>query len=287
MRRLLTVLLCCAFVVAGCGDDGTFEGSPGPSSSDDPATTAAPTTAVATTEATTTEATTTTQAPTTTGAPATTATEAPATSTTATEAPSPTARDALAGYFGAVEDLDRRIAEAAVAFNAGWDPDAGTLTDAARDAVLALDARPLRPLIPAGLTPEMEQAVLAVYADLDSRISGMHGGVRFLSTTDDVMICLENGAESFRRFDADFTRMLELADTSPPPIAVAPDSREAGILAVRLDVIRGLNWGCDSCGGFAYDQPIPVDWEGRTTLSGVEFEATFESGRWNILIYAC
>ena len=40
-------------------------------------------------------------------------------------------------------------------------------------------------------------------------------------------------------------------------------------------------------GGVAYDAPIPIDWEGRVIGDGPEFEASFEGGAWQILIYAC
>jgi hypothetical protein len=58
-------------------------------------------------------------------------------------------------------------------------------------------------------------------------------------------------------------------------------------MAVRMEAIQSMNWGCDSCGGVEYDEPIPVDWVGRTLLGGVEFEASFTGGVWEVLIYAC
>ena len=56
---------------------------------------------------------------------------------------------------------------------------------------------------------------------------------------------------------------------------------------MRLRAIQSMNSGCDSCGGVAYDAPIEVDWGGSSIIGGPDFEATFEDGGWQILIYAC
>ena len=185
-----------------------------------------------------------------------------------------------------VEDLDRLIADTAAWFNDSFDPDAVTLPADVTAAIEALDAAPLAIEIPPGLSPELETAALAVYADLESRVSALHGAVRFMGNLDDVLSCLSNGGMSHDRFNADWVRLLDLADREPAP-TVAPDSPEAGILAVRIRWIRLGNWGCDSCGGATYDEPLAVDWEGRRVVGSSEFEATFDGTRWQVLIYAC
>ena len=133
--------------------------------------------------------------------------------------------------------------------------------------------------------------MLAVYADLESRIASLDGGVRYLnqgeySDVEGTLLCLGFGSDSNARFDADLAAARALAAVSPLPSA-APDSAEAGVLAVRLETIRLMNWGCDSCGGVVVEDPIPVDWVGQTVIGGPEFEATFGGGLWEILIYAC
>ena len=282
MRRSLAISLAAVLFVSACGDDAPFGGSDtsAPTSSEAPTSTVPPpTTEAATTTAATTPATT----------AATTASTTIATTTTTT-APLPerTASDALAGigFYTLVEDLDLYIAETAVLFNEQWDPDAGTLGAGARNAVLSLDASYLRDYIPPGLPPEVEVAVLAVYADLDSRIAAMHGAVGSLSNTDEVRRCLGYGGESFQRVDDDLGSLYDIARAAPAPPEYAADSREAGILAVRLEVIRLANWGCDGCGGAVYGATSPVDWEGRTVF-GVEFEAEFTNGRWVIWMQTC
>jgi hypothetical protein len=270
MRRLGAILVLVVLLVAACGDEADPFGTtqPGAATSTEASTTAAPTTSAPTT----TEGTTTTTAP----------------PTTTSAALGPTAADTLAAFFAAAEALDADIRAAADVFNAGFDADAGTLDPAVAPVVDALDAVPLSLLIPGGLSPDLETAVLATFTDLDGRIAALAGGVRGVDYPDMefVINCLTGGGPAATRFPDDLARARELAGREPPPTAAA-DSPEAGILAVRLAAIHSMNWGCDSCGGLEYDAPIEVDWAGRTVAGGVEFEAAFEEGAWQILIYAC
>jgi hypothetical protein len=265
MRRVGLWLVVLLVALAGCGDDDAFD-----------TTTAAPVT-------TTGAGSSTTGVETTTTTPSTTTT---ATTTTTTAPPRSAAGD-LAAFFAAAEALDGDIKAAAAAFNAGFDADAGTLDPSVAPIVDALDARPLGALIPAGLSLPLETSVLAAFTGLDSRIAALAGGVRYLDYPDKpgALDCLEGGGQAAARFPGDLAAARALADDEAPPSA-APDSEAAGILAVRLTAIHSMNWGCDSCGGLVYDGPIEVDWPGRT-VAGVEFEATFSGGSWDILIYAC
>lgn len=269
MRRVGLWLVVLLVLFSGCGGDDVFD-----------ITTSAPssTTGAGSTTATS-EATTTTSEAT------TTTTTAASTTTTA---PPPSAADDLAAFFAAAEALDADIKAAAAVFNAGFDSDAGTIDPSVGPIVDALDAVPLGGLIPAGLSLPLETAVLAVFTDLDSRIGALQGAVRYLGYPDKpgALGCLEGGGRAATRFPGDLAAARTLADGEAPPTA-APDSAEAGILAVRLTAIHSMNFGCDSCGGLEYDGPIEVDWPGRTVGGGVEFEATFSGGTWEILIYAC
>lgn len=265
--------------VAGCGDDAST--APGSDTTLTTATTT-PTTTAASTTTSTTEPPATTLAPTT-----TTSTAAPTTTTTLEVLP--TAADSLAAFFAGAEHLDTQIKAAAAAFNAGFDDDAVTLDPSVPPVIDALDAGPLTAFVPAGMSLDLETAVLAVYADLDSRIAALQGGVRNIvwgPQLDWALDCLANGGRSADRFPRDLATARSLAMLEPPP-AAAPDSAVAGVLAVRLDVIGGMNWGCDSCGGVEIDAPIPVDWDERYVLDGVGFEANFIGGSWEIMIYAC
>lgn len=270
MRRSTTIVVLAVMLLAACGGEGSF-GTTQPGGSTSTTNPAPTTTAASTTTATAASTTTATSVPTTTSAPA----------------PGPTAADALAEFFAAAEGLDAEIRAAAVLFNAGFDEDAGTLDPGVAPVVDALDAVPLGVLIPGGLSLDLETAVLRVFADLDGRVSALAGGVRILGYPDLewAIDCLQGAGPAATRFPADLAAARALAAEEPPPTA-APDSPEAGILAVRLAAIHSMNWGCESCGVLDYDAPLPVDWAGRT-VAGVEFEATFTDGAWDVLIYAC
>lgn len=264
---------------AACGDTATPTQASVPSAEatttvEPPSTPAPPTTASTTT-------------PTVTTTVATTTTLPPPTTTVA----GPSAADDLAAFFAAAESLDAEIAAAAGVYNTSFDAAAGTVGGAAIDAIGALSTTLLGELIPPGLEMDLETAVLAVFADLESRIAALDGGVRYLnqgeySDVEATVYCLDLGSESNARFDSDLAAAKALAAASPAPTAAA-DSVEAGLLAVRLETIRLMNWGCDSCGGVAVDDPIPVDWAGQTVMDGVEFDATFSGAQWDISINAC
>jgi hypothetical protein len=181
--------------------------------------------------------------------------------------------------------LDGAISVAANLFNAGFDPDSGSIDASVPPAVYALDAAPVGLMIPAGLSPELETAVLAVFADLDSRIASLRGGVMF-SDVDFKLRCLEHGGVSKARFEDDFERAQALASSEAPPVA-PPDSPQAAALAVRLAAIRSLNSGCDSCGGFAYDTLMEVDLDAGLIIEGPAFDATYDDGAWQVVILAC
>ena len=256
------LILVLAMLAAACGDDGTsLFGTE--------------TTATTATIDTTTATTTVTTVPSTT-APATTASTQPPPDTTIPLS----AEERLTPFFMVAAEMDLHIKEAADLFNASFDPGSGTVSDEARDTIDALDAAPMGRLVPPGLIGDLERAVLAVYADLDSRIASLQGGVRLGGD----LVCLGLGAESARAFVADLATARELATTAPPPTATL-DSPEAGTLAARLSYIHGSNTCCDGCGGFAYDEVIEVDWEGRIFGPGLinaPFVATFDGAHWEV-----
>lgn len=224
--------------------------------------------------------------------PATTTTTVPPTTTTT--APTPSALDSLEPFFEAAEELDSLIAAAAKVFNAGFDEDAGTVSQESIDAIGALSTETLAATIPAGMPEDLDTAVLAVYTDLESRIASLDGGVRYLDPVEArpdqvewALLCLGYGSDSKDRYETDLETAKTLASTYPPVTPAAPDSVEAGMLTLKLVVIGSFNWGCDSCGGAIWDGSLPIDWEGRTVADGVGFEATFNGTEWEVLVYAC
>jgi hypothetical protein len=234
--------------------------------------------------------TTTGEAITTTTAAVTTTTTAPTTAASRT----PSAEEALGDFFVAVREADQAIAATAQAFNAGFDAEEGTLTAEAKQTVTDLDIGRIDWLIPAGLSIELETAVLTVYSDLISRQAALHGAARYLypdpqpdadmaeQNLEFVMTCLGNGHGANARFDADLAGAIRQARLEAPPPSLEPDSAEAGILAVREAWIVGGNTCCDSCGGYIYSEPMPVDWDDR----GESFDAEFVDGHWQIGLHA-
>lgn len=270
--RVLVLALAGALVITACGDDDTDSAVFG-------TTTGGSATTAASTSAPASSTTVTTTAPSSTAAPTSTTTAAAPTSSL------PTAADSLATFFAAAVALDDQIADTAALFNSQWDPATATVGPETRAAIDALDPMALVPLVPGGLSPDLEVAVLAVFADLDSRVAALDGGARYPGDNTFALDCLGRGGESADRFDNDLeiARALALLE---PPSAAPPDSPDAGAVAVRMTAIHSMDWGCDSCGGVAYTTEFPVDWAGRTVL-GVEFEATYTATGWDVLILAC
>jgi hypothetical protein len=206
----------------------------------------------------------------------------PPATTDDTSPPAVSTAERLAAFFEAGQELDRRIKAAAELFNAGFDPDAGTVSEEATAAIRALDATTVGRLVPGGLSAALETSVLAVFAHLDSRIAALQGGAD--AADGDPMPCLGLGAESAARFESDLRLAQELASRETSSI-VTPDSPEAGMVAVRLAYIHGANWCCDSCGGFAYDTRLAIDWDARVLAPGeidAPFDAVFNGEYWQV-----
>lgn len=218
---------------------------------------------------------------------------APRAASAAATGPSLSALDSLAPLFAAAQELDAEISAAAQVYNRGFNREAGTVSAASVEAIQALDTTLVRALIPAGMEADLEAAVLAVYADLDSRIAALDGGIRYLDPVEgrpgavgDAMGCLGIGSSSNARFDGDVAAAQAIAATYPPVVPASPESEVAGMLQARLAVVDLSNWGCDSCGGAVYDAPIAVDWDGRT-VDGIRFDAVFDGTQWSIEVWAC
>lgn len=232
---------------------------------------------------------------TTTLVPPTTTSTVAATTTTQSE---PTAVDSLSGFFVEVQILDAEIASAAQVFNNGFDPEAGTISAEAVDAIGDLSAEELFRSIPPGIPRELRTAALAVYADMASRIASLAGAVRYVGYgegVDAAYQCLRNGRNSKARLGQHLEN-LEMLAAEYPPIDVKPrNSIEGGVLAVHREIIALMNWGCDSCGGANYTNPVDVNWKTKiiTDPSGhdpdweLPFTATYDGDRWIIETPAC
>ena len=241
----------------------------------------------------------------TTATPVTTGPRAVTSTTGATSSSPPTASAAadLAGYIAAAQRVDARIKAAATLVNAHLGPN-GITDHATLDAINALNPDEAAAAIPAGLPPALLLKVLIVQSDLFSRSAALSGGIGAdggfngqglqRATT-----CLKNGAKAARQFASDLTAAQTLAAAAPPLVVAAPDSHAAGELAVRLEDMKGRNYGCAGCGGELLTALAPVTWYDvpRTSpawgtsngdIGGLTFDATYTAGKgWNIQIHAC
>lgn len=232
-----------------------------------------------------------------------TSTSAPTTATstvatTTTTQPEPTAEDSLSDFFDEVRILDDDIVSAAQVFNNGFNPEAGTISPEAVDAIGVLSAEALFRSIPPGIPRELRTAALAVYADMASRIASLAGAARYLGYNEGVHAayqCLRNGRNSKARLSQHVENLKMLA-AEYPPIEVKPrNSIEGGVLAVHGEIVRLMNWGCDSCGGANYINPVEVNWKTHviTDSSGEDpdwelpFTATYDGDKWIIQTGAC
>lgn len=194
--------------------------------------------------------------------------------------------------------MDEAIASAAQVFNNGFNPEAGTVSPEAVDAISLLSAEALFRSIPPGIPRELRTAALAVYADMASRIASLAGAARFTGYDEGVDAayeCLRSGRNSNARLPQHLEHLRMLASTYPPIETKSPDSIEAGVLAVHREIIRLMNWGCDSCGGANYTNPVEVNWKTRTITDPpggdpdweLPFTATYDGDSWIIETPAC
>ncbi|MFC2153128.1 hypothetical protein ACFLQ7_00650 [Actinomycetota bacterium] len=285
MRRISLLIALVALVASGCADPDTGAAE----------TSSSPSIVVSTQQPSTTTSTDVTETSTTTSPPTTTTSTV---ATTTTTQPEPTAEDSLSDFFNEAQLLDHEIASAAQVFNNGFDPEAGTISPQAVDAIGALSAEELFRSIPPGIPREPRAAALAVYADMASRIASLAGAARYVGYNEGVDAayqCLRNGRNSKARL-AQHLENLRMRAAEYPPIEIKPrNSIEGGVLAVHREIIRLMNWGCDSCGGANYTNPVEVNWKARiiTDSSGLDpdwelpFTATYDGDRWIIETPAC
>lgn len=225
-----------------------------------------------------------------------------------------TAADDLAPYFAAAQRVDARLKHAAELVNGGIGPDQLVVDQATVDAVHAIDEEEAAAEIPAGLPDDVLLKVLVVQNDLASRSAalGSVGRVdQYLEGTpgtypiggpgaDSVLTCLRQGSEAAAQFATDVAAARTLASSYPAITVAAPDSHAAGEVAVYLALVRGGNYGCDSCGGSHFTTLDPVSWHyvppdtatgigaWDGDVGGMLFKATYEAGTgWAVELNAC
>jgi hypothetical protein len=212
------------------------------------------------------------------------------------------AADQLAGLFAGASRMDARLRGAAELINGGVRRDVIVLDPATVAAVGAIEPRTLVRAIPGGADGALLRSVLLVYSDLVSRKRAMSRVVQYSdlsplprtgSEAKDLITCLGNGHAAATRFSADLAAARALAARSAPVAVVAPGSRRAAELAVRVQFVWLANAGCDACGGVVLTELLPLVWTGgpgdyHGTLDGVEFRADYAKGTgWTVNFNAC
>ena len=223
------------------------------------------------------------------------------------------AADDLVPFFAAVAETDRLLRAAADAVNASFGADTITVGQATIDAVERSAPTAVATVIPAGLEPAVEQAVLLVYSDLVSRYAALHGDSclprRTIPRAELNPRCFTQGHAAAIRLTADVDAARTLAAATPPVVAPAADSRPVAELLLRIAYIDKTNQGCDQTGGFLAIDAIRIDWiaepppapdipptEGHigtcavlaVDVCGIPFRATYTTGTgWTVDVVAC
>jgi hypothetical protein len=216
--------------------------------------------------------------------------------------PAPTAAADLAAFFAAADVTDARIRAAAAAINRDIGPATVHVRRSTRTLILASAPRLPAKAIPAGMTPDLQRAVLLVHSELVARAAAFNGvdTTRTLPLTDPdsvrMLDAFRVGSVIAHRYPADLATARALAHASPPIRTVSPNSRQAAELALQIAIINGENNGCGSSGGYLYTAPRPVRWKtmvtdyGRFdgTIGGIMFAATYTPATaWTVELNAC
>jgi hypothetical protein len=216
--------------------------------------------------------------------------------------PAPTAAADLAAFFAAADVADARIRAAAAAINRDIGPTTAHVRRPTRTLILASSPRPAAQAIPAGMTPDLQRAVLLVHSELVARAAAFNGvdTTQTLPLTDPDSVrmlgAFRAGSVIAHRYPADLATARALAQASPPIHIVSPNSRQAAELALQIAVINGENNGCANAGGYLYTAPRPVRWKtmvtdyGRFdgTIGGIMFAAAYTPANgWNVELNAC
>jgi len=214
----------------------------------------------------------------------------------------PSAADDLAPFFAASVEVDQKLQVAADAVNARIGADTVSFDQATRDAIAASSPDAVAATIPAGMGPELEQAVLLVYSDLVSRFQSLNDR---LCVTEEPYPrseldprCFAAGHVAAGRFDADLAAARAAAAAAPPVVVAASDSRAAAELALRIYWTDLANGCAAGGGGYLATKPIVVVWKSEPQVGGgppwdgraddLPFRATYAAPTgWKIELNAC
>jgi len=229
----------------------------------------------------------------------------PASTGPASTPPSASAR--LAAFFTAAARADARIRYAAALVNGDITTTSIHFSKATIAAIEAIDLTPVAAAIPPGMPAGLMQPVLLAYSDLESRVAALAGALRHAQDEGvlpingpqarEVLRCLGHGSQAAEQFTADLAAARTAAGQTPPLLPVAPDSRAAAELALRLSSINLINSCSEECGGHVFRQLEAITWQPGNvrhsdrysgTISGIGFDLTYHQGQgWDVNIHAC
>ena len=240
-------------------------------------------------------------------APASTAPASTGPASTGPASTAPSAAGQLAAFFTAAARADTQIRSAAGLVNGDISSTSIRFSKATIAAIEAIDLTPVAAAIPPGMPAVLMRPVLLSYSDLESRTAALAGALRYAQDEGvlpvggpqarQVLRCLGNGSQAASQFAADLATARVQAGRTPPLLPVAPDSRPAAELALRLASMNLINSCSDECGGHVFQQLESIVWQPANvqhsdhyagTISGIRFGLTYRPGHgWAVFINAC
>jgi hypothetical protein len=212
---------------------------------------------------------------------------------------------AVDGFLARATMADQALRAASARINAAMTTTEVTYDQRTSDLLESAAPERIAATLPPGMPDTLQKAALLVYSDLVSRWAAMSGscdhGVGTFPRAD-FEGCFAQGASAADRFAGDLAALTALAAKTPEFTVVAPDSRPAEELAVRVRYISLGNLGCASKGGYVATDAIPIrwqtnpdqaggpDWQGTVGPpgAGIPFRGTFDPAfGWQIDLLAC
>jgi hypothetical protein len=219
--------------------------------------------------------------------------------------PAPTAADSLAMFFAAARADDARIRDTARIINSEIGPTSVSFSRATINTVKASAPHRTARAIPAGMDADLLRTTMIVYSDLASRAAAFNQVVDFASEvrprTDPAVArfldALRRGSLVARAYPADLAAARALAVTKPPIVAAGSQSRAAAELAIRIELVKVANNGCNSSGVPALRYLPRIDWATSTTaaddrldgsIRGIAFQTAYTADNgWTVGLRAC
>jgi len=208
-------------------------------------------------------------------------------------------------FFAAARADDARIRATARTINREIGPTSVYFSRATMNTVKASAPRRTARTMPAGMDADLLRATMIVYSDLASRAAAFNQVVEFASevrprTDPDVsrfLDALGRGSLVARAYPADLAAAQALAATKPPILPAGFQSRAAAELAIRIELVKLANNGCNSSGVPVLRYLPSIVWKTTMTpagdrldgsIRGIAFQVAFTAANgWTVGLRAC